>query len=61
MDCSVCRKDVSFLSRGPRGIWRHFKCKGHFAKDRRYRFDHEDSIYTEKFDAIAVSEVSLEL
>ena len=60
-NCSVCRKDVSFLSRGPRGIWRHFKCKGHFAKDRRYRFDHEDFIYTEKFDAIAVSEVSLEL
>ena len=60
-NCSVCRKDVSFLSRGPRGIWRHFKCKGHFAKDRRYRFDHEDFIYTEKFDAIAVSEVPLEL
>ena len=60
-NCSVCRKDVSFLSRGPRGIWRHFKCKGHFAKDRRYRFDHEDFIYTEKFDAIAVSEVTLEL
>ena len=57
-NCSVCRKDVSFLSRG---IWRHFECKGHYTKDRRYRFDHEDFIYTEKFDAIPVSEISSEL
>ena len=60
-NCSICQKDVSFLSRGPRGIWRPFKCKGHYAKDRRYRFDHEDCIYAEKFDPIPVSEVSLEL
>ena len=60
-NCSVCRKDVSFLSRGPRDIWRHFKCKGYYAKDWRYRFVHEDFIYTEKFDAVPVSEVSLEL
>ena len=33
---SIFRKNVSFLSRGARGIWRHFKCKGHFLKDRRY-------------------------
>ena len=29
-NCAVWQTDVSFLSRGPRGIWRHFKCKGHF-------------------------------
>ena len=52
---SRCQKDVSILPRGPRG-----NCKGHYAKDRRYRFDHED-IYTEKFDAIPVGEVSLEV
>ena len=47
---------------GPsRGIWTHFECKGHYAKDRRYRFDHEDFIYTEMFDAIPVGEVSLEI
>ena len=39
----------------------HFKCKGHHARDQRYRFDHEDFIYTEMFDAIPVSGVSLEL
>ena len=60
-NCAICRKDVSFLSRGPRGIWRHFKCKGHYLKDRRYRYDHEDVIYTEDFDAIPVGEISAEL
>ena len=60
-NCSVCRKDVSFLSRGPRGIWRNFECKGHYTKDRRYQFDHEDFIYTEKFDAIPVSGISSEM
>ena len=60
-NCAVCRKDVSFLSRGPRGIWRHFKCKGHYLKDRRYRLDHEDVIYSENVDAIPVAEVSAEL
>ena len=60
-NCAICRKDVSFLSRGPRGIWRHFKCKGHFLKDRRYRLDHEDVIYSENLDAIPVAEVSAEL
>ena len=38
-----------------------FKCKWHYLKDRRYRFDHGDVIYTENFDAIPVSEVSAEL
>ena len=60
-NCAVCRKDVSFLSRGPRGIWRHFKCKGHYLKDRRYRLDHEDVIHSENLDAIPVAEVSAEL
>ena len=59
-NCSICQKDVSFLSRGPRGIWRHFKCKGHYAKDRRYRYDHEEMIFTEKFDAIPVAELTVE-
>ena len=59
-NCSICQKDVSFLSRGPRGIWRHFKCKGHYAKDRRYRYDHEEMIFTEKFDAIPVAESTVE-
>ena len=54
--------DWLMLLRGSfQGIWRHFKCKGDYTEDRRYRFDHEDFIYTEKFDAIPVSEVSLEL
>ena len=35
-NCAICQKDVSFVSRGPRGIWRHFECKSHFRKDRRY-------------------------
>ena len=60
-NCAVCRKDVSLLSRGPRGIWRHFKCKGHYLKDSRYRLDHEDVIYSENLDAIPVAEVSAEL
>ena len=60
-NCAICQKDVSFLSRGPRGIWRHFKCKVHYLKDRRSRFDHEEVIYTENFDAISVNEISAEL
>ena len=59
-NCSICQKDVSFLSRGQRGIWRHFKCKGHYAKDRRYRYDHEEMMFTEKFDAIPVAELTVE-
>ena len=59
-NCSICKKDVSFLSRGARGIWRHFKCKGHYLKDRRYRYDHADVIYTEKFDPIRVADLSAE-
>ena len=42
------------------GIWRHFKCKGHYAKDRRYRYDHEEMIFTEKFNAIPVAELTVE-
>ena len=60
-NCAICQKDVSFLSRGPRGIWRHFKCKSHYQKDRRYRYDHEDMIFTEKFDAVPVADLSVEL
>ena len=60
-NCAICQKDVSFLSREPRGIWRHFECKGHYLKDHRYRFDHEEVIYTESFDAIPVIEISAEL
>ena len=59
--CAICQKGVSFLSRSRRGIWRHFKCKEHFLKDRRYRLDHEDVLYTENLDAIPVSEVSAEV
>ena len=60
-NCSICRKDVSFLSRGARGIWRHVKCKGHYLKDRRYRYNHEDVIYTEKFDPIRIADFPAEL
>ena len=60
-NCAICQKDVSFLSRDPRGIWRHFKCKSHYQKDRRYRYDHEDVIFTEKFDAVPVADLSVEL
>ena len=52
---------MSLRSRVPRGVWRHFKCKSHYRKDRRYRYDHEDVNYTEKLDAIPVSELSAEL
>ena len=48
------------MSRGARGIWRHFKCKGHYLKDRQYRYDHEDVSYTEKFDPIRVVDLSAE-
>ena len=60
-NCAICQKDVSFLSRGPRGIWRHFKCKSHSQKDRRYQYDHEDMIFTEKFDAVPVANLSAEM
>ena len=59
-NCSICWKDVSFLSRGARGIWRHSKCKGNYLKDRWYRYDHEDVIYTEKLDPIRVADLSAE-
>ena len=59
--CAICQKNVSFLSRGHRGIWRHCKCKGHFLKDRRSRLDHEDVLFDENLDAIPVAEVSAEL
>ena len=60
-NCVNSQKDVFFLSRGPRGIWRRFKCKGHYLKDRHYRFDQEKVIYPEKLDAIPVSDVSAQI
>ena len=59
-NCSIFQKDVSFLSHRPQGIWRHFKCEGHYAKDRRYRYDHENVTYTEKLHAIPVAELTVE-
>ena len=60
-NCAICRKDISFLWRGELEIWRHFGCKTHFAKDQRYRLDHEDTVYTAGFDEIAVATISPEL
>ena len=60
-NCAVCRRDVSFLSRGEPEIWRHFTRKSHFVKDRRYRLDHEDVLYTTRFDEVPVSSISAEL
>ena len=60
-NCAVCQKDISFLSRGEIEIWRHAICKSHYLRDRRYRYDHEDVIYTQTFDLIPVSEITPEL
>ena len=51
---------VPFATCGPRRIWMHFKCKGHFQKDRRYSYDHDDVIYTENIDSIWISDLSAE-
>ena len=45
-NCPICRKDISFLSKGEPEIWRHFGSKTHFLRERRYRLDHEDYLYT---------------
>ena len=45
-NCAICRKDFSILSRGEMEIWRHAVCKNHYARDRRYRYDHEIVIFT---------------
>ena len=60
-NCAVCRRDVSFLSRGEPEIWRHFTSKSHSVKDGLYRLDHEDVLYTTRFDEVPVSSVSAEL
>ena len=60
-NCAICRKDISFLSKGEPEIWRHFGSKTHFLRDRRYRLDHEDYVYTSRFDAVEVSSISAEL
>ena len=60
-NCAICRKDISFLTRGEAEIYRHFTGKTHFLKDRRYRLDHEDVVYTTRFDAVEVSAVPPEL
>ena len=60
-NCAVCRRDVSFLSRGEPEIWRHFTRKSHFVKDRRYCLDHEDVLFTTRFDEVPVSSISAEL
>ena len=57
-NCAICRKDISFLWRGELEMWRLFGCKTHFAKDQRYRLDHEDTVYTAGFDEIAVATIS---
>ena len=60
-NCAICRKDISYLSKGEPEIWRHFGSKTHFLRDRRYRLDHEDYLYTPRFDAVEVSSISAEL
>ena len=60
-NCDVCRRDVSFLTRGEPEIWRHFTSKSHFVKDRRYRLDHEEVLYTTRFDEVPVSAITPEL
>ena len=62
-NCAICRKDISFLSKGEPEISRHFGSKTHFLRDRRYRLDHEDYVYvyTTRFDAVKVSFISAEL
>ena len=60
-NCAICKRDVSFLSRGEPEIWRHFGSKGHFLKDRRYRLDHEEFLYTTSFDDVPVASISAEL
>ena len=60
-NCAVCRRDVSFLTRGEPEIWRHFTSKSHFVKDRRYRLDHEEVLYTTRFDEVPVSAITPEL
>ena len=52
-NCAICKRDISFLSRGEPEIWRHFGSKGHFLKDRRCRLDHEEFLYTTSFDEVA--------
>ena len=49
-----------FLWREEIEIWRQSVCKTHFAEDRRYPFDHEDVVYTVKFDAIDKASISPE-
>ena len=60
-NCAICCKDISFLTRGEPEIYRHFCGKTHFLKDRRYRLDHEDVVYTTRFDAVDVSAIPPEL
>ena len=60
-NCAICKRDISFLSRGEPEIWRHFGSKGHFLKDCRYRLDHEEFLYTTSFDEVPVASISAEL
>ena len=60
-NCAICHKDISFLSRGEIEIWRHAVCKSHYLRDRRYRFEYEDVIYSPTFELIPVSTISAEL
>ena len=60
-NCAICRKDVSFLSKGEAEIWRHYLCKSHYALDRRYRYDHEDVIFLRDLVSVRVEDVSEEL
>ena len=58
---AMCHKNVSFTSRGEPEIWRHFGSKRPFLRDRRYRLDHEDYLYTTRYDKVPVSSITAEL
>ena len=60
-NCAICQKDISFQSRGEPEIWRHFSRKSHYLRNRRYRLDHEDAIYTPQVDEVKVADISDEL
>ena len=56
-----CQKDISFLSQGEPEVWRDFSRKSHYLKNRWYRQDREDVIYTPHIYAVKVATIPAEL
>ena len=49
------------MSRSGFKLWCSFGSKTHFNKDRRYKLDHEEVVFTSPYDQVEISAIPVDL